>query len=76
MGHRYGDPVDFTPGRPLPTESAVTQERTLYHAPRATGALGAMTREGGMWQWRQLRGEGPDAYGSGGWNDLRTWMKG
>ncbi|GHF31109.1 hypothetical protein HNQ07_000630 [Deinococcus metalli] len=54
----------------------MTQERTLYHAPRATGALGAMTREGGMWQWRQLRGEGPDAYGSGGWNDLRTWMKG
>ena len=33
-----------------------------------------MTREGGTWQWRLLRGDRPDAYGTGGWNDLKTWL--
>lgn len=68
--------MTFTPGRPLPADPQTTQERTLYHAPQASGALGTMTREGGTWQWRRLRGDGPDAYGSGGWGDLQKWLQG
>jgi hypothetical protein len=68
--------MTFTPGRPLPADSTSTQERTLYHAPRSSGELGSMTREGGTWQWRRLRGDGPDAYGTGGWSDLQAWLRG
>ncbi|GAQ23932.1 hypothetical protein DEIGR_400065 [Deinococcus grandis] len=68
--------MTFQPGRPLPADPQTTQERTLYHAPRMSGVMGSMTREGGTWQWRQLRGDGPDAYGTGGWNDLQKWLQG
>ncbi|GAA5437717.1 hypothetical protein [Deinococcus aquaticus] len=67
--------MTFTPGRPLPSDPQSTQERTLYHAPMQSGEMGSMTREGGTWQWRQLRGGGPEAYGSGGWNDLQAWLQ-
>ena len=66
--------MTFQPGRPLPSDPQITQERTLYHAPRSTGALATMTREGGTWQWRQLHGETVEAYGTGGWSDLQKWL--
>lgn len=66
--------MTFQPGRPLPADPQTTQERTLYHAQRTSGEMGTMTREGGTWQWRLIRGDTPDAYGSGGWNDLKTWL--
>lgn len=69
-----GMTVTFQPGRPLPSDPQSTQERTLYHAPRSTGALATMTREGGAWQWRQLHGETGEAYGTGGWSDLQKWL--
>lgn len=68
--------MTFLPGRPLPAAPQTTQGRTLYHAPRTSGVMGSMTREGGTWQWRLLRGDGPDAYGSGGWSDLQKWLQG
>ncbi|GGK36890.1 hypothetical protein GCM10008955_33420 [Deinococcus malanensis] len=64
----------FQPGRPLPTDSQTTQERTLYHQARGSGAVATMTREGGTWQWRELHGNAPDGSGSGGWNDLQKWL--
>ena len=63
----------FLPGRPLPDPST-SQERTLYHAPRTSGVMATMTREAGTWQWRQLRGDGPDVYGSGGGNELQRGL--
>ena len=66
--------MTFLPGRPLPADPQASSERTLYHAQRTSGEMGTMTREGGTWQWRLLRSAGPDAYGNGGWNDLKTWL--
>lgn len=37
------------PGRPFPSDPQTTTERTLYHAPRTSGAMGTMTREGATW---------------------------
>lgn len=65
--------MDFSPGCPLPDPS-ISQERTLYHAPRQSGETATMTHEAGTWQWRQLRGNGPDVHGSGGWNELQRWL--
>ncbi|WP_157882845.1 hypothetical protein [Deinococcus soli (ex Cha et al. 2016)] len=53
--------MTFLPGRPLPADPQTSSERTLYHAQRTSGEMGTMTREGGTWQWRLLRGDGPDA---------------
>ncbi|MBZ9753548.1 hypothetical protein K7W42_22200 [Deinococcus sp. HMF7604] len=67
--------MTFQPGRPLPSDPQTSQERTLYHAPRGSGPMATMTREGGTWQWRQLHGDVPDGYGTGGWNDLQAWLR-
>jgi len=67
----------FLPGSPLPDSSATANERRLYYAFRWDGEAATMTVETGTWQWRRLRGgEGPDAYGSGGWGALQEWPKG
>lgn len=34
-----------------------------------------MTREGGVWQWRLLHGEGEDGYARGGWREMRGWLE-
>lgn len=65
----------FQPGRPLPSDPQTTQERTLYHHVRGSSAMATMTREGGTWQFRQLHGEPDDAYATGGWNDMHTWLE-
>ncbi|MCP2015600.1 hypothetical protein L1280_002768 [Deinococcus sp. HSC-46F16] len=67
--------VEFRPGRPLPPEDSSTQERQLYHAQRKSGELATMTREGGVWQWRLLHGEGEDGYARGGWREMRGWLE-
>ncbi|MFC4426186.1 hypothetical protein [Deinococcus navajonensis] len=66
--------MTFQPGRLLPSDPQSTQERTLYPHVRGSGAIATMTREDGTWQFRQLHGQPDDAYGSGGWNDLQTWL--
>lgn len=62
---------DFRPGKPLPTDQQQTQDRQLYHAQLRDGTWATMSREGGTWQWRTVRGA---HYGSGGWSDLQGWL--
>ncbi|MBZ9753509.1 hypothetical protein K7W42_22005 [Deinococcus sp. HMF7604] len=47
--------MTFQVGLPLPSDPQTSQERTLHYAPRGSSPMATMTREGGTWEWRQLR---------------------